>query len=429
MSLFERDPQEPQVKTPHSGDAGMEKPVREYRDTPLEEAARNKHFDPEGPATVEEGFVAHPLTPEEQARLDEFRRKQQNREATPWRKKKGAQIGAGIVALTTIVGGALLIQDDDAPKSPRPVATSPANPLPSPTESTPSAEIPETFPPLDPNIIEAKVIQTGGENGRQELYSTIATPLEREQLEALVNDDLANALKAESDNANEALNRLYDIDPDEIYRSTSLLQSEVYHGDALNSWRARGTAEEFVKPLNFPTSTDLSGSTIELARKLLTIPHSMDLASLGLHADAYENGADMNDIEFATRLSAMGRSNDLIDYTAADLNGDFIAAELDGTLPVLIEEAKIAATRPLPSIGNAEIIQVRENPFHNSGFIEEGEPTLIEISIWVQSKGEAQMDGYEGKIVTMQLTTAPVEGDAFQGFIVDETYVSSGQGS
>lgn len=90
-----------QQKGRHAGDLpkdlGRERPVREFRETPLEEASKFL----EAPDTIDQGFQHHPLSPEEQKALDKIRKKQAKKEQLPAKRKRTFKIIAAS-ALTSI---------------------------------------------------------------------------------------------------------------------------------------------------------------------------------------------------------------------------------------------------------------------------------------------------------------------------------------
>ncbi len=93
-----------QQKGRHAGDLpkelGRERPVREYRETPLEEASKYL----EAPDTIDQGFQHHPLSPEEQKAIDKVRKKQAKKEKLPAKRKRTLMV-VGASAATSVIAG------------------------------------------------------------------------------------------------------------------------------------------------------------------------------------------------------------------------------------------------------------------------------------------------------------------------------------
>lgn len=344
----------------------------------------------------------------------------------PRSRKKSLIIGGAVLASVATAGALLFggLKGDGKSDADNARPTPSAGPV-TPSPETPSSTPTERLPLLDARIIPTESISISGENSRQELFETVQVPFERATLDKLVNKEFFYELRAESDDATFALDSLYPLDPYQMYENTSVLQSEIFTTDKLNPWRTRGIADTYVKPIDFPTTKDLSGDVTDLARKLIAIPDAFSKAGFALYADAYANKAPANEREFAVKLTRIGRMTDPQLENEAVILSEYQAAEIAGTLDDFVEETLVGMTRKL-DVGNAELLQVRENPFNNSGFIEEGEPTSLEISLWVQTKDDVRFSKYTGKIVIMQLTSAPVKGNSFQGFIVNETDITIG---
>ncbi|MGK2896580.1 MAG: hypothetical protein ACSLEY_03210 [Candidatus Saccharimonadales bacterium] len=133
---------------PHSGVGDYERPVTNYDNTSLLEAA-NQHL--KVPSHPIEGFSVAPITPEEQAALEEFR-KNKNKQLTKQEKrnkkrKRALAIAAGSTAVSIISGLGTMYSTNKASETPTPGNYGYLN-----TEVQPS----------DNTSIEAPVVDTSG---------------------------------------------------------------------------------------------------------------------------------------------------------------------------------------------------------------------------------------------------------------------------